>query len=439
MEREALRDLPPEGVKGMDLPPSSVPSPQAALLTRAYPPELIGSAPQCADLAEWLTRLGCETTVFTGLPYYPGNEVFTQYKDFKGGHEVLNGVRVERLRAMIPRKGSAKARILAEASFLLAGLWARASGRLKPKPLVISLCPSILTVALGCLVRQRDGRHVAIIHDIQSGMAQGLNMVSSGGLVKAMRWCERTVLNRVDLIVVLTDHMAEQLRDLGVTQDIEVVPIWVDTDRLYPDAPKVPANDAPAIIPAPKIAARLLYSGNFGLKQGLGQVLSMAEELQRQTDDVEIILRGSGAMRATLEEEIAARALRRVRVTGLLPPDQLRQGLTEGDIHLVPQEPEAAAFAIPSKIFNIMAVGRPFVTTANPHSPLWHLRERSGAFICVPPHDTAAFTEAVLRLVRDAGLRRELGARGRRFVEQHYSRSHVLGGLVRRLDALYAK
>ncbi|MDE1145967.1 MAG: glycosyltransferase [Azospirillaceae bacterium] len=434
MDREALRDLP---LEGMGYSPSSVPSTHAALLTRAYPPELIGSAPQCADLAEWLTRLGCETTVFTGMPYYPGTEVFAQYKDFKGGHEIMNGVRVERVRTMIPRRGSAKARIMAEASFLLAGLWARASGRLKPRPLVISLCPSILTVALGCLVRQRDGRHVAFIHDIQSGMAKGLNMVSSGGLVKAMRWCERTVLNRVDLIVVLTEHMADQLRELGVTKDIEVFPIWVDTDRLYPEAPvpHTPANDSQSL----SLAARLLYSGNFGLKQGLGQVLSMAEDLQRQADDVEIILRGSGSMRPAIEEEIATRALRRVRVTGLLPADELRRGLTEGDIHLVPQEPDAAAFAIPSKIFNIMAVGRPFVATAKPHSPLWHIQERSGAFLCVPPHDTEAFTQAVMRLVRDTALRRELGDRGRRFVEQHYSRSHVLGGFTRRLDALYAK
>ena len=35
-----------------------------------------------------------------------------------------------------------------------------------------------------------------------------------------------------------------------------------------------------------------------------------------------------------------------------------------GDIHLVPQNPNTAAFAVPSKVFNIMAVGRPFVATA---------------------------------------------------------------------------
>jgi colanic acid biosynthesis glycosyl transferase WcaI len=89
-------------------------------------------------------------------------------------------------------------------------------------------------------------------------------------------------------------------------------------------------------------------------------------------------------------------------------------------------------------VFNIMAVGRPFVATALPDSTLWHLQRLSGAFLCVPPDEPWSFAEAVLRLADDEQMRRELGRRGREFVEQHYAKPVILGDFMSRVDALAA-
>ena len=85
-----------------------------------------------------------------------------------------------------------------------------------------------------------------------------------------------------------------------------------------------------------------------------------------------------------------------------------------------------------------MAVGRPFVATALPGSLLWQLQERSGAFLCVPPNEPAAFADAVLRLADDEALRLELGRRGRSFVEQNYAKPRILDDFMSRLDAISA-
>ena len=110
-----------------------------------------------------------------------------------------------------------------------------------------------------------------------------------------------------------------------------------------------------------------------------------------------------------------------------------------GHIHLVPQNPQAAAVAVPSKVYNIMAVGRPFVATALPDSTLWLLQKQSGAFLCVPPNEPSTFAEAVLKLADDPHLRAELGRRGREFVEQHYAKPLILSAFSSRLDALVAQ
>lgn len=399
-------------------------------VSRYYWPELIGSAPFSTDIAEWLAAHGRPTTVVTGLPHYPHDTVLPAYRDGRGRRETVNGVAVERLASGPPAGTSARQRMANEAGFLARGLAALASGRIRRHDVVLALCPSILSVALAVVARRRSGICVAIVHDIQSGLAQSLGMGGSR-LARLMRTTERTILNRTDMVAVLSQEMKDQLRGLGVTVPIEVVPLWVDTDHIQA-APVDPAS-------APRGAVKVLYSGNLGRKQGLGQVVAMARELAARRLDIEIVLRGDGNQASELMAQIEGLGLTNIRLATLQPNEALGPALAAGDIHLVPQRPDAAAFAVPSKIFNIMAVGRPFVATALPDSVLWRLQRQSGAFLCVPPDDPPSFAEAVIRLADDTRLRQELGHRGRTYVETHYAKPRILGHLVERLDALAAE
>jgi len=394
-------------------------------VTRYFWPELIGSAPFTSDIAEWLAKEGRQITVLSGLPHYPGTTVFPAYKDGRLQHETMGNVVVERVRSGPPVRSSALARILNEAGFLMRGLGTLAGGRIKRHPVVLALCPSILCVALALAARQRGGSAIAIVHDIQSGLAQQLGM-NGGALGRLMRWVERATLDRVDLVVVLSQEMKDQLRRIGVTAPIDVVPLWVDTDEVQ------------AVEPASRPSVKVLYSGNLGRKQGLSQVVAMAEQLATRRPEIEIVLRGNGNQAQELVAEIARRHLENVRLAELQPNEGLSTALAAGDIHLVPQNPLAAAFAVPSKVYNIMAVGRPFVATALPDSTLWRLQKQSGAFLCVPPDEPLSFAEAVLQLADDPQLRHELGRRGREFVEQHYAKPLILSQFASRLDALVA-
>ena len=193
----------------------------ALLVTQFYRPEFLGSGPLCADLAEWLVQRGWTVSVLAGPPHYPDASAFLAERENAPRRELINGVTVHRVRSRIPRKSSAFARIAGELSFFLAGLRLLLAGNVRRHDLVISLCPSILSVALGAVACRPQGRHVAIIHDIQSGLAKGLKMVAAPGLIPLMRWCERFLLNRADLVAVLTVEMADQLRLNGVETRIE--------------------------------------------------------------------------------------------------------------------------------------------------------------------------------------------------------------------------
>jgi colanic acid biosynthesis glycosyl transferase WcaI len=398
---------------------------QALVVTQHYAPEPIGSAPFCADLSMSLAAHGAAVSVLTNRPFYPDGEVPEPYRRGARDSEAHDGVRIERVAPWLVSRRGAWGRILADAAFVGRGALALANGRVGRAPLVISFSPSVLCVLLGRLCAEREGRQVVIVHDIESGLASGLGMVRGTGLVRAFRTLERFALERADLIVTPSIQMKRQIEALGVRTPVRVVPLWVDAEAIRPIPP---AAGAPKTV---------LYSGNIGRKQGLEQVLDLAAALRPHRDELRFVIRGKGSERAALERGASARGLDNVSFESLLPPLRLSEGLAQGHVHVVPQNPRAADFAVPSKIFAIMAAGRPFVATARPGSALWDLQRDSGAFLCVAPHDTDAFAEAVLRLARDEGYSAQLGRHGRSYVEERHSReavTRVLLGCIERLS-----
>lgn len=393
-------------------------------VTQHYAPEVIGSAPYCSDLAEGLVRRGRPVTVLTGLPHYPDPAEFELFTDDPPIQQKLAGVTVERLHSWLPKRRSALLRVAGELAFLLAGILALLRGRVQRHDVVISLCPSIFAVLLGHLVTTRGGRHVAMVHDVQSGLAQGLGIVRFGLLIRLMQLAERLILNHVDLIFVLSAEMAATLRSIGVKRPIEILPIWVDAEAIRPLP--VPADQPPTV----------LYSGNFGRKQGLDQLVALAAELAVQRPDVRLLLRGSGGELAAVMTAVAERSLTNVEFADLVPRDQLGQALAAGMLHLVPQKPDGADFAVPSKIYNIMAVGRCFVTTALPGSALWNLQVQTEAFVCVPPQDTAALGHAVIGLLDDPARREAMAEQGRAYVERHHARDLLISRIDEELVSL---
>ncbi len=390
--------------------------PPALMVTEHYPPELLGSAPFCEDIARWLVAHGRGVVVLTGLPSYPDPARFAAFRAHAPRRELRDGVRIERLRGWRPNGGSALMRIVREAMFLVAGAAVLLTARVPRRRLVLSVCPSILAVVLGQLACRRGGRHVAMVHDIPSGLADRLGMVGSGLVVRLMRWVERAALNRVALVIVLTREMRDELRLLGIRAPIEIVPVWADVDEITP----TPISDADIAF---------IYSGNLGRKQGLAQIIDFAGELKRRRPELEIVLRGAGNQQAMLDSALEEADLANVRREDPLPADQLCVGLAAGRVHLVPQDPAAAVFAMPSKVIAIMSAARPIVATARKESPLWRLGRASRGFVCVPPNDAQLLADAALRLIDRPLLCAALGRRARLYVERHRAKTAVLTDL----------
>jgi Glycosyltransferase len=392
------------------------------VLSQHFYPTLIGSAAYITDFVRWLAERGQSVLVVTDRPFYPDYKIADGYESGQRDRESVFGADVMRLPTYVPQGGRAAKRLINESVFLFGVFLRLLCGRIKRSTQVVSLCPSIFAVLAGALATVRSGRHIAIVHDIQSGLAAGLGMLGKGPVFRLLQALERFALNRADHIIVLSDHMRDVLRNQGVKRPIEVIPIWVDLKQIFPL--QRPGGESPVV----------LYSGNLGRKQGWDQLIAMLEILRDRRPDIRVVIRGTGSRVEALHDEIRDRRLSNVTLEPLVPADQLNEGLAAGDVHLVPQDPNGADFAIPSKVYGIMAAGRPFVCTAAEGSPLWMLQEETQSCACVPPNEPEAFADAVIRLASDPDARTKMGERARAYVAATASRDVVLGRYLELLE-----
>jgi colanic acid biosynthesis glycosyl transferase WcaI len=80
---------------------------------------------------------------------------------------------------------------------------------------------------------------------------------------------------------------------------------------------------------------------------------------------------------------------------------------------------------VPSKLYSILAAGRPIVASVDAGTEVARIVERAGAGESVPPDDHAAFTAAVGRLLDNRSGANAMGESGRRFVEDWASPAAV--------------
>lgn len=384
-----------------------------------YWPEPAGSAPPVQQMAEALARLGSRVTVLTARPAYPEMRVYPEYRDGARDCEQYNGIDIERIPIGSCKPGDGiLSRLTTELNFALR-VWWKLLG-ISHYTHLISLSPSILAVLAGIFGSFRPTRRTAIVHDLQSGLALSLKMSRYGFVLSMLEWLERTTLNRLDHVITLSESMAETLKAIGVISPITIIPPTVDDDFISPQ-------------PEPSGPVTAIYSGNLGRKQGLSQLLDLAVFIENRDLAISLIIRGDGNYREKLKQRAEELGLRKLRIEPLRRTEELSDALAEGHIYLVPQDPAGAPFAMPSKIYSIMAAGRPFICTAEVASPLDKLRKSSDAFVICKPNDPVHFGIALEILMMNSAERLRLGMNGRDYVKKYAGKTaceRAYGALV---------
>jgi colanic acid biosynthesis glycosyl transferase WcaI len=107
------------------------------------------------------------------------------------------------------------------------------------------------------------------------------------------------------------------------------------------------------------------------------------------------------------------------------PKERLPEVLAAGDVHLVPLKRGLAQSSVPSKLYSILAAGRPIVASVDRGTEVQRTLEASGAGLAVPPDDEEAFVAALAHVLDHEAEASAMGESGRRFVESWASPAAV--------------
>ena len=382
--------------------------PRLLVFNQYYWPGIEATAQLLTDLCEALAD-EAEIKVVTGVLH--GHEQQPR-------HVVHNGVEIVR----VPSTSYERSQILARAANYATYLGnALLHGLRGPRPDIV-LCmtdpPVVADVALLVARRYRTPL-VVISQDVFPEIAVQLKRLENPALMGLLRALVAVYLRRADRIVAIGETMRRRLEAKGARPDrLHVIPNWVDTERLRPLGKDTQwAREW-------KFDRRfvVMHSGNVGHAQDLDSLVRAGTFL-RDLDDLVIAIIGTGARRAELVALAERLDVRQLLFLYYQNRFVLPQSLSAADVHVVGLARGLAGYVVPSRLYGILAVGRPVIAAADPESETAHVVESVGCGIVVPP----GRPELLARAIRDAhdGVHdlEAMGARGRAWVEREADRS----------------
>jgi glycosyltransferase involved in cell wall biosynthesis len=238
------------------------------------------------------------------------------------------------------------------------------------------------------------------------------------------------VLSRADYVTCVSSILAEKARQLGAAADrLEIAPIGVDLNTFHPgeplqgEQPERGAGQAGVVLSLRAI--RPLYHP-LDIAAALALVLERLPQVrfifQTYNHDPQLLKQ--------LKDWVTARRLD--QVVDFIPPlegDAAIAGLIRScDVAISVPDSDGA----PLSVLEAMACQKALILSDIPALHEWAQHESQALF--VPPGDSTALSQAILRLLQDGELRRTLGENARKMVAGRADRMQCM----RRYQQLYA-
>lgn len=391
--------------------------PRLLFVNQHYWPDVAATGQILTDLAEHLAARGFEVDVLTGRGRYVSGELEAP------AEEVRNGVRIRRLISTSFGRSSHLGRIADYAGYYLGALRTLLAGERYDLVIVLTT-PPLLSVAARLAGRLRGQPYAVWSMDLHPDAEVAIGMLAERGLpARVLHGLNNAGYRGADLVVDLGFRMKERIAAKGVAPDrLVTIGMWSDGAGVRPiDPADNPVRRALGLGPDRLV---VMYSGNAGVAHRFEEV---REAMRALKDDARFyfLFVGSGPRRAEVEAFIEAEGIANASYRDYFPREELAASLSAGDVHLLTLRESMAGVVVPSKLYGILAAGRPVVMVGPERSEPAQAIRRHDVGVVVDPEagGTGADLVAALRgLADDPDARRRMGARARAAFEAEYDR-----------------
>ena len=369
---------------------------------RSYWPDFGATGQLLTELAEDLVKHhGCDVTVITGYPLKGRAGV--------PAREVRNGVRIVRAAGTTCDPARFVGRATNYVTYFLSACWAGLRAG-KPDVVVALTDPPIVGLAALLAAGRYRARFVFLCQDIFPEVAVLLEDFRNDTVNRTLERVNRFLVRRADAIVALGDTMKRRLVE-GKGADPERVTVihnWADCSALVPGPKDNPFARAHGL----RDRFVVMHAGNVGLSQNLDVVLGAAERLVAH-DGIRFVFVGDGSRRAALETRARERRLANVTFIPYQPREDMPKSYASADLFIVSLKPGLAGYIVPSKVYSILAAGRPYVAAVEDACEVAAITREYQCGMVVAPGDADALAARILEMYRDSPLTAEYGQRAR--------------------------
>ena len=370
------------------------------LLNEYFPPDTSATAKMAAAVAEALAEHH-DVTVLCGRPSYDPAE---RHPFYLRRREKRGNVIVERVGSTTFARFRMLGRLSNYISYL--GLAIPRALTVRADAVLAMTDPPIAGIVGALIARLKRCPFIYNIRDLYPEMAL------SGGIVRAACWVkvwERLhcwALRHAARVIVLGEDARERIVAKGL-DPARVVVVRDGVRTLEVTAPH--SNHPVAREIRSGFSFVVLHAGNLGYYGAWETLIEAARILNG--DGVGFVFVGDGAMRPQIEA--FANGCSSVRFLPFRPFHEVPYVLAAGDIHLVTIRPGLEGIVVPSKLYPILAAGRPVLVLAPKASDSARLVERSGCGVLADPGDPAGVAAVVRELARNPDRIARMGQRAR--------------------------
>jgi colanic acid biosynthesis glycosyl transferase WcaI len=384
------------------------------VLNQYYWPGVEATANLLTELSEAFAVDHDVVVIAGGLPGRPSQEV-------------RRGVEIIRVRSTTMDRSRLWRRALNYMTYVAGLVW-KAMVAKRPDLVVCMTDPPFIGAIARLVARRFRVPLLVIAQDVFPEIAVKLGRLRNPVVIRILRLLVNWSLRSADCVVAIGETMKRRLEEKGVPSErIRVIPNWFDVSSIVP-APR----DNPWAREH-RLVRRfvVMHSGNVGYAQDLDTLIRACTFL-RDLNDLAVRIIGGGARRDELSRLARRLEADKVRFLHWQPYELRSLSFSTADIHVVGLARGLAGYVVPSRLYGILAAGRPVIAAAEPESETAQLVARVRCGVVVPPGDPFALARAIRSAHNGDYDLAEMGRRARAFAEAEGDRPIA----IRRYEAV---
>jgi len=363
------------------------------VVSELYYPEETSTGYYLTRIAEGLTN-DFEVKVLCGQPNYSARGTRSPKR------EIHKNVEIRRVWGTTLDKNIIIYRLVNMLTLSFGIFWkALINFRKGDRVLVVTTPPSLPFVsALAAILRGAD--YLLLIHDNYPEILIAVGKTEENSLfVRVMDFFNRRLYKYAHKIIVVGRDMRELVKKKthGLEKEIEYIPNWAELEQVKPLS-----RDDNQLLKDLGISKKFvfLYAGNMGHPNDLESIIYCADQLKND-GEIHFIFIGTGVKRKWLEREVSAGNLGNVTILQPRPRSEQNVFLNACDVALVSLVKKMHGVSMPSRTYNILAVGKPILALAENDSELAQVVNEEKIGWVVPPEEPEKLLQAVQQIRRN--------------------------------------